>query len=292
MSITELAIRMLMVTFLWMAQSTRPAFEVASIRPSANAERQAVAAAGQTDSAQFRIGGLTVKDYISMAYAVKLNQISGPDWITTDRFDIAATLPDGARQDQVPSMMQTLLEDRFELKTHREKKDFPVYALRVAAGGLKMTEVLPDPGVEASDAKAPQTFTRQGSGRGIFLDLGQGSSFNFANNRFEGKRITMASLAGMIERFLDRPVVDLTNVNGSYDVAFDLSPEDYRVMLIRAATAAGLIMSPDSLRMLDASPAPASLFDGLAKFGLKLEGHRAPLDVLVVDSIRRTPTEN
>jgi uncharacterized protein (TIGR03435 family) len=292
MSITELAVRMLMVTLVWAAQSTRPAFEVASIRPSANAQRQAVAAAGQTDGAQFRIGGLTIKDYISMAYAVKLNQISGPDWITTDRFDIAATLPDGARQDQVPIMMQTLLEDRFELKTHREKKDLPVYALRVASGGLKMTEVLPDPGVELSDPKAPQTFTRQGSGRGIFLDLGQGSSFNFANNRFEGKKITMAALAGMLERFLDRPVVDLTNVNGSYDVAFDLSPEDYRVMLIRAATAAGLIMSPDSLRMLDASPTPASLFDGLAKFGLKLEAHRAPLDVLVVDSIRRTPTEN
>jgi uncharacterized protein (TIGR03435 family) len=168
MSITELAVRMLMVTLVWAAQSTRPAFEVASIRPSANAQRQAVAAAGQTDGAQFRIGGLTIKDYISMAYAVKLNQISGPDWITTDRFDIAATLPDGARQDQVPIMMQTLLEDRFELKTHREKKDLPVYALRVASGGLKMTEVLPDPGVELSDPKAPQTFTRQGSGRGYF----------------------------------------------------------------------------------------------------------------------------
>jgi uncharacterized protein (TIGR03435 family) len=137
MSIAELAVRIVIVTFVWTAQSTRPAFEVASIRPSANAQRQAVAAAGQTDSAQFRIGGLTIKDYISMAYAVKLNQISGPDWITTDRFDIAATLPDGARQDQVPSMMQALLEDRFELKTHREKNDFPVYALRVASGGFE-----------------------------------------------------------------------------------------------------------------------------------------------------------
>jgi uncharacterized protein (TIGR03435 family) len=189
-------------------------------------------------------------------------------------------------------MMQTLLEDRFELKTHREKKEFPVYALRVSSGGLKMTEVPSDPGVEHSDAKTPQTFTRQGSGRGISLDLGQGSSFNFANNRFEAKKLTMASLASMLERFIERPVVDLTGVNGSYDVAFDLSPEDYRMILIRAATAAGLVMSPDALRALDGSPTPVSLFDGLARFGLKLEAHRAPLDVLVVDSVRKTPTEN
>jgi uncharacterized protein (TIGR03435 family) len=291
MSVTEIAVRIVFLTIVSSVQNTRPAFEVASIRSSVDAPRQAVAAAGTTNGAQFRIAGLTIRDYISMAYAVKLNQISGPDWITTDRFDIAATLPEGSRTDQVPGMMQSLLEDRFELKTHREKKEFAVYALRVASSGLKMAEVA-GAGIEQSDSKTPQTFTRQGSGRGISLDLGQGSSFDFANNRIEGKKLTMATLAGMVERFLDRPVVNLTGLNGSYDVAFDLAPEDYRAMLIRAATAAGLIMSPDSLRLLDSSPAPASLFEGLAKFGLHLEGSRAPLDVLVVDSIRKTPTEN
>ena len=102
----------------------------------------------------------------------------------------------------------------------------------------------------------------------------------------------MASLAGMLERFLDRPLVDMTGVNGAYDVSFDLTPEDYRMMLIRAAVAAGLVMSPDALRVLDGSPSPASLFEGLAKSGLRLETSRAPLDVLVVDSARKTPTEN
>jgi uncharacterized protein (TIGR03435 family) len=292
MGITAVVVRIVFLSVAWFAQNTRPAFEVASIRPSVNAPRQAVAAAGSTDGAHFRIGGLTVRDYISMGYGVKLNQISGPDWITTDRFDIAATLPEGSRPDQVPRMMQALLEDRFELKTHREAKEFSVYALRVPSTGLKMAELPGDSVVEQSEAKTPQTFTRQGSGRGIFLDLGQGSSFNFANDKFEAKKISMASLASMLERFLDRPVVDLTGMNGSYDLAFDLNPEDYRAMLIRAATAAGLVMSPDALRALDASPAPASLFEGLAKFGLKLEAHRAPLDVLVVDSVRKTPTEN
>jgi uncharacterized protein (TIGR03435 family) len=290
--VTDIGVRILLLTVALFAQNTRPAFEVASIRPSVDAPRQAVAAAGRTDGAQFRIAGLTIKDYISMGYAVKLNQISGPDWITTDRFDIAATLPEGSGPDQVPDMMQTLLEDRFELKSHREKKDFPVYALRISSAGLKMAAAPGNPGEEQSNAKNPQAFTRQGSGQGISLDLGQGSSFHFAGDKFEAKKLTMASLAIMLERFLDRPVMDLTGLNGSYDVTFDLSPEDYRAMLIRAAVAAGLVMSPDALRALDASPAPPSLFEGLAKFGLKLESHRAPLDVLVIESIRKTPTEN
>jgi uncharacterized protein (TIGR03435 family) len=290
MNITEIAVRILFLPALFV-QSSRPSFEVATIRPSLNAPRQAVAAVGSTSDSQFRIAGLTLKDYISMGYSVKLNQISGPDWITTDRFDIAATLPAGSGSDQVPGMMQTLLEDRFELKTHREKREFPVYALRVSSGGLKATEVPGDP-AEPSDAKTPQAFTRQGSGRGISIDLGHGSSFNFANNRFEAKKVSMAALASMLERFLERPVVNLSDVKGAYDVAFDLSPEDYRTMLIRAATAAGLVMSPDALRALDTSPMPPSLIDGLAKFGLKLEAHRTPLDVLVVDSLRKTPTDN
>src|SRR5947207_15202276 len=102
----------------------------------------------------------------------------------------------------------------------------------------------------------------------------------------------MASLAAILERFVDRPVIDATNAKGSYDVSFDLTPEDYRAMLIRAAVAAGLVMSPDALRALDGSPSPRSLFDGLAKFGLRLQNSKSQLDVLVVDSVRKTPTDN
>jgi uncharacterized protein (TIGR03435 family) len=286
----DIAIRILFIGLVGLLQTVRPSFEVASIRPSTGAVPQAVAAAGRVDGSQFRIAGLTIKDYISMAYSVKLNQISGPDWVTTDRFDISATLPEGSQQAQVPDMMQSLLEERFQLKFHREKKDFPVYGLQVAAGGLKMKEVPPDP--ESGQVDAPQAFTRNGSGQGISVNLGHGSSFHFADNKLETNKLTMQSLAGTLERFLDRPVVDLTGEKGYYDASFDLTPEDYRMMLIRAAVAAGLVMSPDALRLLDGSPSPASLIDGLAKAGLKLETRRAPLDVLVVDSARRTPTEN
>jgi len=189
-------------------------------------------------------------------------------------------------------MMQALLEERFELKSHLEKKDFPVYALHVAAAGLKAAAIPSDAPADPAEVKAAQTFTRSGSGQGISVDLGRGSSFNFADNRFAAKKVTMASLAAMLERFVDRPVLDMTGVNGSYDIEFDLAPEDYRVMLIRAAVAAGLVMSPNALRVLDGSPSPTSMYEGLTKFGLRLESTRSPLDVLVVDSARKTPTEN
>src|SRR6476646_1541687 len=74
------------------AQNTaRPAFEVASIRPSAGAPPQGVAVGVRIDGAQFRTTYLTLKDYIGMAYRVKLYQVSGPDWIGVDRFDVGAT---------------------------------------------------------------------------------------------------------------------------------------------------------------------------------------------------------
>ena len=129
-------------------------------------------------------------------------------------------------------------------------------------------------------------------GAGIAVDYGRGASFNFANNKFEAKKLTMAVLASTLERFLDRPVLDMTVQNGSYDLSIDLAPEDYRVMLIRAAVAAGLVMSANNLRGLEGSPSPLSLYDGLAKAGLKVEAARAPVDVLVIDSVRKTPTEN
>src|SRR6185369_14501591 len=114
--------------------------------------------------------------------------------------------------------------------------------------GLKITEVPDDPNVEKTDAKAPQDFTRNGSGQGISANLGKGASFNFANNKLATTRLTMTALASTLERFLDRPVLDMTGVNGSFSLSIDLIPEDYRVMLMRAAVAAGLVFSPDALR--------------------------------------------
>lgn len=124
MRITSVSLGILLGATVGVAQNpTRPGFEVASVRPSpAGGPPQGVMAGLRIDGAQVRTTFLTLKDYIGMAYRLKLYQISGPDWVGTDRFDVAATLPDGSLPAQVPEMMQTLLEERFQLKFHRESK--------------------------------------------------------------------------------------------------------------------------------------------------------------------------
>ncbi len=238
-----------------------------------------------------RASVLTMKDYLGMAYRVKVYQISGPDWISSDRFDISATLPGGVPTTQIPEMMQRLLEDRFQIKMHREKKDFPVYVLEVAKGGLKMQESAPDPDPANADAKAPLNITGSGSGQGISVNLGRGSSYTFANNKFEAKRLTMAAVAATLERFTDRPIIDMTDLKGSYDFTLDVTQEDYRTMLIHAAVAAGVTLPPEALRLLDGASI-ASLLDAMQKVGLKLDARKAPLDLLVIDEARKTPSDN
>ncbi|MCU1334877.1 MAG: hypothetical protein JWO19_458 [Bryobacterales bacterium] len=288
---TQVVIAIFGASALFAQSPPRPEFEVATIRHSAEQPQGTGAAGVRIDGAQVRCASLTLKDYIGIAYRVKLYQVSGPDWIASDRFDIAGTVPAGIPTSQFPEMLQRLLEERFQIKMHRDKKDFPVYVLEVAKSGLKMQESAPDPDAAKADAKAPVNVTGSGSAQGISVNLGRGSSYTFSNNKFEAKKLTMAALAGNLERFMDRPIVDMTDLKGTYDFALDITQEDYRVMLIHAAIAAGVVLPPEALRVLDGASL-GSLFDALQKVGLKLDARKAPLDLLVIDEARKTPTDN
>ena len=277
-------------TVAFAQNSARMEFEVATIRPSAQSPEAGVTAGVRIDGAQFRSAFLTLKDYLATAYRVKVYQISGPDWISSDRFDISATLPPGSAN-QIPEMIQHLLEDRFQIKMHREKKDFPVYVMEVGKGGLKMQATGPDPDPANSDARTPVTITGSGNAQGVSVNLGRGASYTFANNKFEGKRLTTEMIAATLERFVDRPIVDMTDLKGAYDITLEVTQEDYRAMLIHAAVAAGVSLPPEALRFLDGASVP-SLFEAVQKVGLKLDARKAPLDMIVVDDARKTPTEN
>jgi uncharacterized protein (TIGR03435 family) len=268
---------------------TRLEFEVASIRP-ASQQIQQVNVGLRIDGAQVRGTSLPLRDYIVLAYRLKPSQVTGPDWMTSERFDIAAKLPDGASQDQFRDMLQTLLIDRFQMKAHRETKELPVYALGVAKSGLKLTELSPDPQSNDSDQR-PVAITGSGRGGNVAIDLGSGSAFSLGPNGFEAKKITMATFADMLTRFTDRAVVDLTGLKGSYDFGLELSPEDRTAILIRAALTAGVVLPPQALAMLD-NGSNASLINSLQKLGLTFEARKAPLEMLVIDSIQKTPTEN
>jgi len=272
------------------AQSSpaRPEFEVASIKPSPPPTSGQINAGVHIDGARVSCSQLSLNDYIGIAHKVKRHQIVGPDWLASDRYDIAATLPEGAKREQVPEMLKALLEDRFGMKMHRDTKEFPVYGLVIGKGGLKMTESPVDAGL---DSAKPVEVKVSGGAAGTTIDYGNGSYFTFANNRFEAKKLTMVAFADTLARFCDRPVVDMTELKGRYDLAIEFSPEDFRAMQIRAAIAAGVTLPPQVLQMLEHASGD-SLPTALQTLGLKLEPRKAPIEVLVVDHAEKTPTAN
>jgi len=271
------------------AQAT-PGFEVASIRPSAEQVERANVGVHISD-AQVRISYFSLKDYIALAYELPFARIQAPDWLAQARFDIAGKLPDGVSSAGVPGMLQKLLADRFELKVHRESKEFQVYALVVRKEGLRLKESAKAPGEPDAPATGAVNVAATGSAAGLAMDFGGGSTFTFANNHFEMRKATMADIAETLSRMMDRPVVDATGITGHYDLAFDLTPEEYNAVLIRSAVNSGVVLPPQALRLLDGAPSD-SFSAALQTFGLTLEPRRAPLEIIVVDSMRRTPTDN
>jgi uncharacterized protein (TIGR03435 family) len=270
------------------AQKT-PEFEVASIRPTAGSGRlDAAASVGlRITGSQVRISGLSLKDYISMAYDLEPPQVVAPEWVAQQRFDISANIPADGTREQIPQMLQALLADRFELKAHKESREFPIYALTVSKGGLKVKGTPVDP---SAAQPAAIEASGGGSGAGIVINLGPGT-FSLASNKLEVKNLTMADLATALTRFSERKTVDATGNPDRFDFSLDLSQEDYQFALMRAAINNGVVLPPQAMRFLDAAPSNV-LGQYLAKTGLELEERRAPLDVVIVDSVLREPTAN
>ena len=288
-----------------------PAFEVASVKPAAPLGRGQLLS-GQThigmtiDAARVDIGSMSLADLIRVAYRVKPYQVSGPDWMASGRFDVLAKLPEGASREQVPEMLQALLAERFKLTVHRESKEQAVYALVVGKNGPKLKESPPDADAPAAPA-APDNVNPQvrvtGRGENTSVSITGGgigtAHMSMGSNgtmRLEAPKMTMAALADSLSRFFDRPVVDLTELKGSYQVALDLSMGD----LLNAARSAGF-MAPgmgggrDGARPpADAAsdPAGTSIFAAVQQLGLKLEPRKAPIDLVVVDRLEKNPTEN
>ena len=81
---------------------------------------------------------MSVAMIIRNAFELQESQLVGlPDWGSSERFDIVAKAEqEFPRTNDTPSlsqlMVQSLLEERFRLRSHRETRELPAYALVVA----------------------------------------------------------------------------------------------------------------------------------------------------------------
>jgi len=300
-------------------------FEVATIKP-AKMPAQSDMLNGKahigmkTDAARVDIGFMSLKDLIGIAYKVKDYQISGPDWIggMDERFDVLAKMPDGATKDQVPDMLQALLTERFKLAIHHDTKERSVYALVVGKGGSEMKESPPDPpapaaaektdavpgepaeATPAADANPQVKIQKSADGMsGTATVRGpEGNvkmSYGAAGMHMELEKMTMAKLAEAVSRFVDRPVVDMTELKGNYQVALDISLDDLKNVARKAGVAvpgAAPASGDAGLPSDAATDSTGSVFKSVQQLGLKLEPRKTALDLIVVDHIEKMPTEN
>ena len=292
--------------------SGSPSFEVASIKPSAPQPMGMMKIMMNADAGMLRYTNVSLKGVICTAYRVKDFQIDGPDWLGSARFDIVAKFPDGATKDQVPEMLQSLLAERFKLALHRDTKDHAIYALVAGKGGAKLkpadvqTRDVPSspaaPGPSAGAAPsggsgaggdAPRNTGPGGPGgpagappRGGMMMMMDPSGMHLKANA-----ATLASLTDALSRFTERPIVDMTDIKGQYDFDLVFAPETMRGM----PRGAGPMPPPGGERPAGTdAPAEqaASIFDAVERYGLKLEPRKAPLEILTIDHIEKTPTEN
>src|SRR5581483_8954428 len=267
--------------------SSQVEFEVASINPSETITAGAnkpVNIGIHVDGAQWHANSFTLKDYIYIAYGVKPYQVICPDWAATDRWNISAKVPAGYGRDKTPEMLQALLAERFGLKMHHDKKEFPVLGLVVSKKEKLKESAAESDEEKTAAAKGPVEVAGTGSSRGVNVNYGHGSYVSFADNKLEAKKLSMVVLADWLGRFLDRPVVDMTGLPGNYDYKLEITEEEYHVMMIRSAIAAGVTLPPEAVRMV-AGATDESLYSALGSYGLKLEPRKAPLDVIVVDHL-------
>ena len=139
---------------------TRPQFEVASVKPAANDEAgggrfprmremmrngRPPGMIPRPDPGRIRLENWALLDLLAAAYSVRATEVSGPAWLSDQSFDIEAKVPDGTPKEELNAMLQSLLEERFGLKVHRDPQIRQGFALAVGKSGPKLKPAEPPP---------------------------------------------------------------------------------------------------------------------------------------------------
>jgi uncharacterized protein (TIGR03435 family) len=288
------------------AQTPAPKFEVASVKPGPPGIERASMNGGPLPAGPFNLSGndpgritwtnMGLLRMIQVAYDFPVDQISGPDWLSTERYDIVATIPMGTSVADFRRMVQNLLADRFKLTLHRATKEVSGYALEIGKNGPKIKPSAAAPNESRAENKRDESgpsnalmmvdqsgFPAPRPGNPYFL---QGDGFQAAISVHGVYRATalnepMPAIAEFLGRFAGAPAEDRTGLSGKYDLHLEFAPN------LPVAGGAGDAPVPAA-----ADPGPG-LFDAVqAQLGLKLTPKKVPVETLVIDHVEKVPAGN
>jgi uncharacterized protein (TIGR03435 family) len=229
-----------------MPTNADPDWEVVTVRPSDPNEKGSMLG---PEGRQVLVKRHTVETMLLVGYDVHKKQlINAPDWIATDRWDVAGVpdVPGTPHVPQLQSLMRKLLVERFGLVSHTEQREIPVYALRVGKGDPKLEKSAGDPNGQPNENDS---------------ESGGQRTMRMTNAK-------MGELALLLKMFLDRPVVDQTGLTGRYDFALKWTFDETTVPA-------------------DGSAAPSVFTAIQEQLGLKLEPVKTATDVMVIDKIEK-----
>jgi uncharacterized protein (TIGR03435 family) len=236
------------------ASMAQTVFDAASIRShplgrgGEGSKRESI----QANPGSLNMRNVSLKSAIRWAYHVMDYQISGPDWLGSERFDIVAKAAGPAPEAELRTMLQTLLVERFKLKLHKETKELPAYVLLIAKGGIKFHE-----------------SKEEGE-----LSMGPPPDKNHMTVTM--KRVPASMFVEELSNALRAPVINNTGLEGRYDATIDI----------------GKYMADLPQKEGAFDPVPMIVTGLQEELGLKLESKKMPLDLLIIDHAEKVPVEN
>ena len=277
-------------------------FDVASVKPAAGTRGDSRAT---VDPGRIHYPAIALKGLLLNAYGVREFQIVGPGWLSTETFQVDATMPPDTTKAQLREMFQNLLAERFKLTLHHETKELLMYGLVVSKSGPKIKEWTADPVPKDNGMSAPKLSKKQkeepdtdadgfpnlpmpagGSGGIVSVSLAG------LGNRIRAQQATMQDFVNelMKRQLLGRPVKDETALHGKYDFVLTFSS----MGLNRQNGPIGGDGNARSSAIPPEARAPLSdLFQAVqVQLGLKLEPMKGPVELIVVDHIERVPIGN
>lgn len=204
-----------------------------------------------TRPANVQLDNMPLRSIVTMAYQIKDYELEAPDWLAAAHYDIIAKAAPETPEKDLPAMLRTLLAERFKLQTHRESKELAVYGMVAVKGGFKLKPV------EAGGSSRDTTHTPMGG-------------------ELTATKTSLDRLAVWLNRFTDRPVMNMTGIDGVFDFTLKYSIERENA-------------KPEPNAVPQYPIVPLAIQEQL---GLRLEKRTAKVDVLVVDHADRMPVEN